>query len=189
MKLFKSLIDLNGWITALLISLAWLNFAENLWTDAGAGVSLTSPALDRSRQRVDPWSRYAIVGNKNSSLISFMQFPIINSMTPGPVSVRRLSAILLQSSRAVSWPDQRAADDSAPSPWSLSGESSTPRLQPVQRVSPAGPWLEDRGRSLLRRSQWGKKENWKYILFHKWCLDHFDASLAIQSDLHNKHRW
>ena len=44
----------------LLTSLAWLNFAGNLWTDERARVTLTNPAPATPRQRVDPWSRNAI---------------------------------------------------------------------------------------------------------------------------------
>ena len=86
----------------LLTFLARLNFAENLWTDAGARVSLTSSAPAHSRHKVDPGHEMQSPGTKTLPLISFMQFPMINSMTPGPVSVQRLPAILLQSSGAVS---------------------------------------------------------------------------------------
>ena len=190
--------ELMNYCYLLLTSLAWLNFAGNLWTDERARVTLTSPALDTPRQRVDPWSRNAIRGEqKHFPEISFMQFPIINSMTLGPAM--SVAAIFLQSSGAVSWPDQHAADDpTPPSSWSVPGaswpaESSTPGLQRVQRVSSRSggfprPWLEDRGRPLLRRSQWSEKQrifermiwlNFVLSLFRSsWCLPRHSVQLT-----------
>ena len=180
----------------LLTFLARLNFSENLWTDAGARVSLTSPAPAHSRHTVDPWSRNAIAGNKNTSLniiyaISHDQLDdsrtSVSPAAPGNITPVIRSSILTSSTcswglntiimvtiRKVLINKITTSTESTITPPSLlrakvGGQMPT--------ITPEDPM------------KWESELETDFIFSLVQCLDNFDASLAIQSDLHNHHRW